>query len=168
MYSYYTNFDIEECKQRINIVVKDNRFLIGEIKGRVNFKTNKFHLLKTSVFSVRNSYSRIFYGKMFIKGNGTTIQGNFFIPIFEKMIEIFLLGSLIYLGRSIYLSWFSYFFLEIGLRLSDSIIVLITECIFLMFEMLWMKFGWLARNEEKYILEFIKTKLWAVEVDQIK
>ena len=48
MVSYYTEIDIEKCKNRIDAIIMSERLLIGGLRGKVDFYGNEFCVRKTS------------------------------------------------------------------------------------------------------------------------
>jgi hypothetical protein len=171
MVTYYTKLDIEECKKRINEVVKKNRFSICEIKGKVNFKKDTFYLVKPREF-FNNSFARIFCVKMLKKEHGTIIQGSFSINIFTKifmtMYFVFLF-SVDALALSICFSG-TFWGMSYGEGILNQIVALVAPVIMIMFGIFIVKYGvWFGKDEEKYVLEFIKTTLDLKEIEtQIK
>lgn len=165
MYSYYTKLDIEECKKRINEAVRGNRFSMGEMRGKVNSEKNKFYLLKTKAY-YSNSFSRIFYGELIKKENGTIIQGSFCRHIIVKLFMTIWFGGVIFVGGIMFLVCFSNVFLGTSNGDGNSVLGLIIPPIMFIFGILLVKSGvWFSINEEKYVLEFIRKTLKGEEVE---
>jgi hypothetical protein len=168
MFTYYTKLDIEECKKRINEVIKKNRFSIGEIKGKVNYKKDAFYLVKPREF-FNNSFARTFCGKMVKKEYGTIIQGSFNMHIFTKvfmtmyfvfLISVYALALLIYFSGT-------FWGMSYGEGILNQIVALVAPAIMIMFGIFTVKYGvWFGKDEEKYVLEFIKTTLALIEIEK--
>jgi hypothetical protein len=168
MFTYYTKLDIEECKKRINEVIKKNRFSIGEIKGKVNYKKDTFYLVKPREF-FNNSFARILCGKMVKKEHGTIIQGSFSMHIFTKIFMTMYFVFLISVYALALLIYFSGTFLGMSYRegILNQIVALVAPAIMIMFGIFTVKYGvWFGKDEEKYVLEFIKTTLALIEIEK--
>jgi len=147
-------------KLRAGIIVTLVLILIlAGILPNINFKKDKFYLLKTKANYI-NSFSRIFYGKLIKKEHGTIIQGGFSVHIFVKIFMVIWFGGIISLGGFMFLVCFSNIFLGTSYGEGNSVLGLILLSIMIIFGTLRVKSGTLfGKNEEKYVLEFIKKTL---------
>lgn len=165
MYSYYTELDSEECKKHIDEIVKQNRFHIGAIKGKVDFKKDKFYLVKRNLI-YHSLFSRIFYGKFIKKEDGTIIQGSFSIHVFVKILLIIWFSVVIFIGGLIFFGFLSEFVLGISNGEGNVVLGLMITFIILIFGSLLVRFGVRSsKNEEEYVLEFIEKTLDAKEIE---
>ena len=166
VYSFYTNLDIEECKNRISNIVRTNRYSSGQIQGKVNIHNNTFHLFKTSSIEVvRDTYLKMFYGNMAKAEHGTTIKGSFHIQTFGKIFLAFWFGGLTLMYAVMISTFISNSFSGETNMSSALWMLLVPPAMFLVGAFL-VKFKFLfSSDDKKHILEFIKTTLEAEETN---
>lgn len=161
MYSYFTELDIEECKKRIDYGISDNFLQVDRLRGNMNYQENKFYLAKRQS-NYSNSFSRIFYGKLTKKENGTLIEGNFRRHIIIRIFIFVWFGGISFQTGIMFLSWLAKVFLGTAHGNEVNVTEVLLPLGMLVFGFLLVKSGvWFSKGQENYILEFLKTELKA-------
>lgn len=162
MISYYTEIDIEKCKNRIDAIIMSERFLIGGLRGNVDFYRNEFYVRKTSeIYKKRlTGFPITFYGQLIKKENGTIIQGEFCVPILSKILTAIWFAW----GTYIWLSCLINIFLGKFKDAISAVLGVIGVPIIFGLGILLMTSGD-TEPEKKYVLDFIKTTLDAKEIE---
>ena len=150
---YYTELNVEECKQKIDEILQIDWSWnsVCRIKGEVSYNSDKFSL-KNNIHC-RNSVSRIFYGELINKENGTTICGDFSVPFTTQIF---------------FTIWFGFLIIALILAFICStdvdklLSVLVMVPIMIAIGAYWISRGLeLSKKDEQYVLALIKTNLKA-------
>ena len=162
MVSYYTEIDIEKCKNRIYAIIMSERLLIGGLRGKVDFYGNEFCVRKTSgIYNKRLTGLPItFYGELIKKENGTIIEGEFRVPTSSKI------PIAIWFGVGTFMWLFCLVNIFLG-KFKDAFSVVLGVIgipIFFGIGILIMSSGD-TEPEKNYILDFIKTTLDTKEIE---
>lgn len=162
MILYYTEVDIEKCKNRIDAIIMSERLLIGGLRGKVDFYGNKFCVRKTSgIYNKRLTGLPItFYGKLIRKENGTIIEGEFRVPTLSKVpIAVwFAWGAFMWIFSLVNIFWGKF------KDTISTVLGVIGVPIIFGLGILIMTSGD-TEPEKKYVLNFIKTTLDAKEIE---
>lgn len=166
LYTFYTYLDMEECKNRLSYLVKENRYSSGKIQGKVDASNNTFHLFKTSSIEVtRDSYLKMFYGNLIKEEHGTTIKGKFRIHPFGKLLLAFLFGGLPLMSAIMFVS-FILMCLSGKTDISSYLWMIWYPPIMCLIGTFLIKFKFCYKSDDKkQILEFIKITLEAEETE---
>ena len=145
---YHTKLNVKECRKQIYDIIQLNWSLDFEcrIKGKVSDNCDRFRL-KNNIHC-RNSFSRIFYGELINKEDGTVICGNFQVPI---LTEIFMT------------IWFSVLIFGFIVAFSDVdkfLGVIIGVPIIFIIGVIFVAYGIeSSKKDEQYILKLLEKKL---------
>lgn len=164
MISYYTEVDIERCKNRIDSIIMSERFLIGGIRGNVDFNTNEFNIRKSSgVYNRRMTGLPItFYGQLIKKETGTIIQGEFRVPTLSKIPIVIWFA----IGLFMWLFCLGNIFFGNFKDATSAVIGVIGLPIIFGLGILLMLSGD-EKPEKNCVLEFIKTTLDVKEMENV-
>ena len=162
-----TDFDTEECRRHLIESIDPERRTVFSLSGYKGSKPvigriegNRFYLHKRRYW--HNDFAPQFYGNLLPQARGTLIEGYFDVRRWTKIFMRIWLGGVLLLGSPIFarslldvLKGRSYMEgdLQVGL--------LVPPCMVL-FGILFPKLGlWFGRGEERFILEFLQSRLVA-------
>jgi hypothetical protein len=157
---------MEDCKNRLSYLVKENRYSSGKIQGKVNVTDNTFRLFKTSSIEVaRDTYLKMFYGNLTKEKHGTTIKGNFRIHTLGKLFLAFWFGGLTLMSAIMIFAFILKCFSGEP-NVSSYLWMLWCPLIMYLAGAFLVKFKFFYHSDDKkQILEFIKITLEAEETE---
>lgn len=165
MLSYYTELDIEECRKKINEIIRFDWSWDFEcrIKGRVSDRNDSFHL-KNNIHC-RNSFSRIFHGELVSKGNGTIICGDFHVPIGTKIFMTIWFLFIILFWLMVLIAFLFDICQGTSNNFSSGIVLLVPPCM-VIFGVFFVSAGIEnSKKDEEYVLQLLKNKLKTQEIE---
>jgi hypothetical protein len=163
----HTDFDAEECRRRLVGGVDPEKRTIFSLSGYKGskpvirwFDGYQFYLHKRRYW--HNSFAPLFFGNLVSRDHGTTIEGYFDMPRFAKTFMRIWTAGVVLLGSPIFALTLVDLLKGSHHTEGSAAVGLLVPPGMVLFGLFMPKVGlWLSRNEESFIVEFLRENLLA-------